>query len=241
MLNPVYAQRQHLIRSLDSTLKVLHVLSHLQSPSLWALFCRITAQAQFPRPREIDARRSLRFWIFMVLLVNASPILSHVSTGPSSASIMLDFVGSGHKPSRQRILALDLLIIFLQFLQIYIAYETSVARTVSPGDYDALAPISLQDDAESAAPKTRPDGLILHVQFRRIIQRLRGPTPPPPDESERDSLPLSMGGAFLGSRRFSIFPRPPRPPRINRPQRTNAQSAQTAPEDQRIPGGMNME
>ncbi|EIN11331.1 hypothetical protein PUNSTDRAFT_141737 [Punctularia strigosozonata HHB-11173 SS5] len=146
-----HAQRQHIIHSIDRLLYQLHTLSFFYSPSIWAYLGRCITQFNFARPREIDSKRSLRFWYALVLLVNISCI-SHAIQGASEGSIMLDFVGIGHKPSKPQLLFLDLLIMFLQTVLVTVAYETSFANDF-PGLPDALAPAVLSTMETPATPQ----------------------------------------------------------------------------------------
>lgn len=71
-----------------------HTLSFFLSPSLLTYLCRTMFQFQFARPREIDPKRSLRFWYFLILLFNVGSVWAHATEGAAKGrSIMLDFIG----------------------------------------------------------------------------------------------------------------------------------------------------
>ena len=78
---------------LDHVLHLLHVLAHLQSPSLWILFFRFISQLQFAGPLISNKKRTLRFWFSIAVLVNIGPIIKHTFTDASTTSSMLDFIG----------------------------------------------------------------------------------------------------------------------------------------------------
>jgi len=113
-------------------------------------------------------------------------------------SIVLDFVGIGHAPSKTHLLFLDLLIIFLEMLLTTIAYETSYLADMPPDTPDPLLPIPT---ASPTLPSTCSDGstkeppappYIMDLSLRLVIDRLRHPHPPPPprDHSGDELLPL---------------------------------------------------
>lgn len=89
-----HAQRQHIIHSLDTTLYQLHTLSFFLSPSLWSYLCRIFAQFQCSKPRDLDATRSLRFFFVIVFTLNLPSLWLHALHRPGEGrSIILDFIG----------------------------------------------------------------------------------------------------------------------------------------------------
>ncbi|KAI5116753.1 hypothetical protein M0805_008366 [Coniferiporia weirii] len=147
-----HAQRKHIVHSLDSLLYQLHTLSFLLAPSLLIFLSRCATQFQFARARELDGRRSLAFWFFLVALVNAGGVWAHAATGgeggggagggPGARAVVLDFVGMGHTPSKLQLLLLDATIIFLQALLTTIAYETSLALALPADVPDPLLPAS---------------------------------------------------------------------------------------------------
>lgn len=106
-----HAQRQHIIHSvrflinfsspsltnlykLDTTLYQLHTLSFFLSPSLWGYLCRIFAQFQCSKPRDLDATRSLRFFFVIVFTLNLPSLWLHAfHRAGEGRSIILDFIG----------------------------------------------------------------------------------------------------------------------------------------------------
>ncbi|CAA7261640.1 unnamed protein product [Cyclocybe aegerita] len=150
-----HVQRQHIIHSLDTLLYQLHTLSFFLSPSLWIYVCRIIAQFQCTRPRELDANRSLRFFYFTVIVLNVPSLWNHSTKGASEGrAIILDFIGmacqrAAHTPSKAQLFLLDISIVFLQLVLTTIAYETSVYYTsaqLEPQDFlwpDPPTPFSI--------------------------------------------------------------------------------------------------
>ncbi|EMD37358.1 hypothetical protein CERSUDRAFT_114032 [Gelatoporia subvermispora B] len=192
-----HAQRQHFIYSLDTLLYQLHTLSFLLSPSIWAFLCRLTVQWQFCRPRELHASRTLRFWFFLIVLFNFGIVWTHAVRGAAQGrSIILDFVGIGHAPSKAHLLFLDFLIIGLEMLLTTVSYETSYLADMPSDTPDTLLPIP---STPTTLPTTSPDNskesalpYMMDFRFSLIIDRLRQPHPPPPprDSSASDLLPL---------------------------------------------------
>ncbi|KAI0368269.1 hypothetical protein BV20DRAFT_998803 [Pilatotrama ljubarskyi] len=208
-----YAQRKHIIRSLNSLLYQLFTISFLLSPRLWSYFCRLLVQIQFVRPREIDAQRSLRFWFICILGNNAPALYNHIVKSPATGrSIILDFVGNDGEPTRALLLFLDFIIIFLQVIITTIAFETSLARDLPPDTPDPLQPEPIPSTPISPLPldgaNAKPTDSTLHeeeteyiidLRLRTILQRLRHPPPVPPPQPTRlsdDLLPLPNTTAF---------------------------------------------
>lgn len=56
--------------------------------------CRIIAQFQCSRPRELDSNRSLRFFYVLVVLLNLVGVVKHANYGVADGrALVLDFVG----------------------------------------------------------------------------------------------------------------------------------------------------
>ncbi|TBU31564.1 hypothetical protein BD309DRAFT_886759 [Dichomitus squalens] len=221
-----HAQRKHIIHSLSSLLYQLHTVSFLLSPRLWPLLCRIATQFQFSRPRDIDSQRSLRFWFILVVLVNLQSFYNHIFKGPAEGrSIILDFVGLAHKPSKVFLLSLDSLIVFLEFILIIIAYETSFVLASPPDTSDPLLPhpippssalsLTLGDpdtkplDSTSAAYNDEPE-YIVDIRLGPLLRRLRNPpTPPPPQQNNPSDelLPLPNTTSFQLSQSLNMLAR----------------------------------
>ncbi|KAI0358673.1 hypothetical protein OH77DRAFT_1502493 [Trametes cingulata] len=208
-----YAQRKHIIHSLNSLLYQLFTISFLLSPRLWSYFCRLLVQVQFVRPREIDAQRSLRFWYFCILCNNAPALYNHIFKNPAAGrSIILDFIGNDGDPTRALLLFLDFVIITLQIVLTTIAFETSLARDLPPDTLDPLQPESIPSTPISPLPldgaNVKPTDSTLHedgteyiidLRFRTMLQRLRHPPPVPPPRTTSLSdelLPLPNTTAF---------------------------------------------
>ncbi|KLO15387.1 hypothetical protein SCHPADRAFT_871150 [Schizopora paradoxa] len=134
-----HAQRKHIIHSLNSLLYQLHTLSFFLAPSIIAYLCRCGTQFQFAKPRDLDGKRSLRFWFVIILLVNMGSVWSHATEGaPEGKTIVLDFVGMGRKPSKAQLLWLDFTIILLECILSTIAFETSLANAMPDDTPDPL-------------------------------------------------------------------------------------------------------
>ncbi|OSD07085.1 hypothetical protein PYCCODRAFT_1456625 [Trametes coccinea BRFM310] len=208
-----YAQRKHIIQSLNSLLYQLHTVSFLLSPRLWAFFCRVLAQFQFARPRDIDSQRSLRFWFFCILCTNVPSLFNHIfKETDAGRSIVLDFVGVDAVPSRALLLFLDFVIILLEFILTTIAFETSLSRDSPPDTPDPLQPQAIPSTPVSPLPfdeaDVKPPELPLHedgteyiidLRLRTLLHRLRHPPPLPPPPRTRlseDLLPLPSTTSF---------------------------------------------
>ncbi|KAJ3517251.1 hypothetical protein NLJ89_g625 [Agrocybe chaxingu] len=253
-----HVQRQHIIHSLDTLLYQLHTLSFFLSPSLWIYVCRIIAQFQCIRPRELDANRSLRFFYFTVIILNVPSLWNHSTKGASEGrAIILDFIGMAHTPSKAQLFLLDISIVFLQLVLTTIAYETSVYYTsaqLEPEDFllpDPPTPFSiplfrLPTEAPPESPIYPPSPspqsktvssahslpYVLDLRFNAIMTRLRTPPPPPPVPSSDSFLPLPNTTPWrLPGLRMLL--------RTGRQIRTTRGTPSTTPTDrQRVPGAM---
>ncbi|KAF8210349.1 hypothetical protein K438DRAFT_151957 [Mycena galopus ATCC 62051] len=209
----LYAQRKHVIQSLDILLYQLHVLAFFISPSAWALFFRLLTQSQCKR--ELDTPWSLRAFFALLISVNILTVWSHATSGASGGkTVILDFIGMAHPPSKFRLLSLDFFIVFLQMLLATIAHETSLAKD---GDRDI--------DSATSTPLA-------------VVARLRNPSPPQPSASalrNLDGLPLPTTAPWptvgnVGWRMLLGIP-PGRPREVNN-ETGNAEEAN------RIPGAL---
>ncbi|RPD53527.1 hypothetical protein L227DRAFT_557527 [Lentinus tigrinus ALCF2SS1-6] len=261
-----HAQRKHIIHSLTSLLYQLHTVSFLLSPRLWPFICRLSTQFQFSRPREIDSQRSLRFWFILIFLVNLQCFYNHVFRGASEGrSIILDFVGIAHKPSKATLLSLDFTIVTLEFILTTIAYETSFIRAMPPDTPDPLQPEPIPaipvsplplngDDTDKSmvsTPSNSGPEYVVDIRLRALLQRLRHPPPPPPPQQPNlsdDLLPLPNTTTFQLTRSLNMLvraraqmreraARTPRPPGETEPQRPERQPGE-AQESRRVPGSM---
>ena len=234
------------------------------------MLCRIATQFQFSRPRDIDSQRSLRFWFILVVLVNLQSFYNHIFKGPAEGrSIILDFVGLGesqcgellwafltvcaaHKPSKAFLLSLDSLIVFLEFILIIVAYETSFVLASPPDTPDPLQPEAIPPTPASPLPIDDPDAkpldstsasydnepeYIVDIQLRPLLQRLRHPPPPPPPQQNinnlnEELLPLPNTTSFQLSQSLNMIVRArarmrERAARAADNQRTTGESART--------------
>ncbi|THH20419.1 hypothetical protein EW146_g952 [Bondarzewia mesenterica] len=195
-----HAQRKHVIDSLETLLYQLHVLSFFLSPSILALVTRSASQFQLSKPRDVDPKRSLRFWFFLIVLFNFGSIWTHALQGAAEGrAIILDFIGMAYKPSKFHLLYLDFLILALSFLITTIAYETSYT-IASPSDIlDPLQPTSSSilpststyQPISSPPSSPQPEGLIIDFHISMMLRHIRNPPPPPPEHpAEVVLLPL---------------------------------------------------
>ncbi|KDR75833.1 hypothetical protein GALMADRAFT_248559 [Galerina marginata CBS 339.88] len=210
-----YAQRLHVIQTLDTLLYQLHTLSFFLSPSIWLYVCRIISQFHCATPRELDPTLSLRFFYAMLVFINVPIFWNHATRGAvEGRAIILDFIGLSYVPSMFQLFTLDSFIIILQLLLITIAYETSVYHASEEADpQDILLPDfpnsftiplfhpSSETLSESPQPSpvlpsdskmpshTHGLPLIIDLRFSSIIAHLRHPPHPPPPP--RSTSPLS--------------------------------------------------
>ncbi|GJE95454.1 hypothetical protein PsYK624_116380 [Phanerochaete sordida] len=202
-----YAQRQHIVGSLERILYQLYAASFFLSPALLPYLCRTFFQFQFASPRDLEPRLSLRFWFILILLFNVSSIWAHATEGPAQGrSVVLDFVGPGSPPTKLHLLCIDFAIIVINMVLTTIAYETSLQSAMPSDTPDPLLPIpprsptaahtifAADEDEEDrhkadAAPESP---YILDLRIGHIYRRLRNPAPPPPERelSSDDLLPL---------------------------------------------------
>ncbi|KAG6845923.1 hypothetical protein H0H87_000729 [Tephrocybe sp. NHM501043] len=175
---------------------------------------RLLSQFQCSKPRDIDpaATPSLRFFFANILLLNSSSIWSHAIQGAAEGrAIVLDFVGMGYAPSKTQLLALDVLIVLLQFILTTIAYETSLYEHSHDTDtHDMLLPIPSplsptpsplftpippstplpMSQHTKAHPPPMISPYVVDLRLAPIIARLRNPPPPPQTTNSDASLPL---------------------------------------------------
>lgn len=245
-----HAQRQHVIVSLERIVYQFHTLSFFLSPSLLTYLCRTMFQFQFARPREIDPKRSLRFWYFLILLFNVGSVWAHATEGAAKGrSIMLDFIGPISPPSKFHLLSLDLAIIILNMVLTSIAFETSLQSAMPSDTPDPLLPLPPPSMPSTPIPDvnlTKPDlalesPYVLDLRLSQVYDRLRNPTPQPPDRdsSADDLLPLPNLTSSRISRTLGILMRA----RARAIQRTRTEAdgnrGQEGAEDRRtVPGGL---
>ncbi|KAJ7346699.1 hypothetical protein DFH08DRAFT_780244 [Mycena albidolilacea] len=239
----LYAQRKHVIQSLDVLLYQLHVLAFFISPSIWTLVFRLLSQSQCSKSRELDTAWSLRTFFALLVSVNIFTVWSHATSGASDGkTVILDFIGMAYPPSKFRLLSLDVFIVFLQMLLASIAYETSFSRddesaasTLLPAANPSSS--TVPDRTKSYPPRTSSPPYVIDLRFGTVIARLRNPLPPPPANRSLDGLPLPntapwpLPASAVGLRMFLGVP-PGRPGReVNEP-------GNTEEANRRIPGAL---
>ncbi|KAJ7462380.1 hypothetical protein B0H11DRAFT_1816315 [Mycena galericulata] len=186
-----YAQRKHIIQSLDILLYQLHVLAFFLSPSIFTLIFRTLSQSQCSKPRELDNAWSLRVFFALLVSLNALAVWNHATSGPSDGkAIILDFIGMASAPSKFRLVSLDVFIVFLQMVLVAIAYETTLAKD----DPNALSPTltsstSLDPDGTKSHPPLPTTPYVIDLSVGAFTSRLRNPLPSP-TPSNLDGLPL---------------------------------------------------
>ncbi|KAJ7045589.1 hypothetical protein C8F04DRAFT_1065387 [Mycena alexandri] len=191
----LYAQRQHIIQSLDILLYELHVLAFFLSPSIWTLIFRVLSQSQCSKPREVDAAWSLRAFFALLICLNSLTVWTHATSGASEGkTVILDFIGLASAPSKFRLLSLDFLIVFLQMVLAAIAYETSLAKdnddsAVPPLSAPSPSPGTVPDRTKPCPPRSSPP-YVLDLRFGTVMTRLRNPLPPAGSTNIVDGLPL---------------------------------------------------
>ncbi|KAF8584827.1 hypothetical protein K439DRAFT_1633229 [Ramaria rubella] len=243
-----HAQRQHIIHSIDGLCYQLFAFSFLLAPSLLQLIARTISQFQFSRARDLDAHRSLKFWIFIICCANTGSVVNHITYHPSDMAsrrgLVLDFVGMAHLPSKTQLLILDIFIIFLQLVLLCIAYETSLSLSLPPETADPLAPSSTcsadLDGTISSLSKTHRSTPILHLRLRPTIRRILDPLPVISTPSDPSDLPLPNTTPF-------IFPSAGFPIQIAFRTRTRAQARREAAANEggdgagrSVPGGLDV-
>ncbi|KAJ3575089.1 hypothetical protein NP233_g1336 [Leucocoprinus birnbaumii] len=213
-----YAQRQHLVNSLDNLARQLFTLSFLLSPSVFIYLSRLLVQFQCVPPGEFESSYPLRFLYGLIFFCNAVVLWIHTVQGASEGrALIIDFIGLSYVPSRMQLLSLDLFIAFLQLLIATISYETqlyyknadadtvdvllpetSTPSTPLTSEYLPLAteyPPSSPSDTDT--PETsitkdsrkNPTPCIIDLRLSQIVDRLRNPAPPP-TQREESLLPL---------------------------------------------------
>ncbi|OBZ68138.1 hypothetical protein A0H81_11864 [Grifola frondosa] len=96
-------------------------------------------------------------------------------------SVILDFVGIAHVPSKLHLLLLDFLIIFLEMVLTTIAYETSLSSEMPPDTPDPLLPIPPNSAPDSTERSKSSQSLsyerpyVIDLHFSTILEHLRHP------------------------------------------------------------------
>ncbi|KAF9033264.1 hypothetical protein BDZ89DRAFT_1111323 [Hymenopellis radicata] len=193
-----YAQRMHIVSTLDALLYQLLVLSFFMSPSIWTLLLRLLVQQQCTRTRELDPSRSLRFYYILILLFNVYATWNHATEGAvQGRGIILDFVGT-YVASKFQLVTLDISIILFQMLLTTIAFEihvienSDVQDTLLPPSPTPTLPISVTEaDGLDVFNQQKTPPYIIDLTFAHILKRLRESTSPVTSAPARESvLPL---------------------------------------------------
>ncbi|ELU40910.1 hypothetical protein AG1IA_05062 [Rhizoctonia solani AG-1 IA] len=143
-----------------------HVLPRsAQSPSpvrkpLTALIARLVAQYRITVLRDVQPTYPLRFHVIILLLITAGPLLRHIFGGIAQGSgVLLDFVGQdilskGVPTHSAHTLAIDLLLLLFQIVQLTISYETARWKPEVP-DPLFTPPLPVPSLQATTTPKPR--------------------------------------------------------------------------------------
>ncbi|KAF9012387.1 hypothetical protein BDQ17DRAFT_1343793 [Cyathus striatus] len=207
-----YAQRRHIIHSLDVLCYQMHTLSFFLSPSIWIIICRLLCQIQCSKPSEVESGRSLRPFLAIVLFFNGPALWNHATQRAAEGrAVVLDFIGMSYAPSKFQLLGLDCFIMFLQMVLTIIAYETTLWQNTKDVDSeDILAPAvptpppssipspstsspsssSMTSNNAKISSTTMESHFVMDLRLGPLIARLRNPTPRPRTSSTDSFLPL---------------------------------------------------
>ncbi|TKA55962.1 hypothetical protein B0A53_01664 [Rhodotorula sp. CCFEE 5036] len=158
-----------LVVSVSTTCHLLALVSYLLSPAHFLILAyRIVLQVQFTLPRRVHANRSLRFFVALWGIQALVAIGLHAITGSQGTKgprgyvqrgLVLDFVV--FTPSTLHLVALDVLLAFLQLVTIVLAFGATVptdldatTSTESSRDYSSL--LGIDDDYEDEAEGRDP-------------------------------------------------------------------------------------
>lgn len=142
--------------------RILSVVAHslIVAIAVIIFVLRLGSQVQLASPRRIHPTRSLRFFVAGWAVVNATSVVLHSIEGSSGTKgehwagkgIILDFIGQGssihtvsycistdaimwivaYYPSTLRLVLLDLVIAFLQFVVLIVAFGEAIRPTPTP-------------------------------------------------------------------------------------------------------------
>jgi hypothetical protein len=104
---------------------------------------------------------------------------------------IVDYIPA-YPPSKFRLLALDVLIVFLQMVLATIAHETSLAKD-NNNSSDTLLPTpnTILPDRSKSYPPMMATPYVIDLSLRTVISRLQHPLPSPnPVNNGLDGLPL---------------------------------------------------
>ncbi|PSR81145.1 hypothetical protein PHLCEN_2v6480 [Hermanssonia centrifuga] len=197
----------------------------------------------------MDSELSLRFWYCLIIIFNVGSVWSHATEGAVQGhSMLLDFIGPGSVPSRLQLLLLDFAIILLNMLLSTIAYETSLQSHMPANTPDPLLPISPLSPSPSELQSEYPpkphqsmvqSQYVLDLRLRPIYERLKNPTPTPPERRNEDLLPLpnTTGWQLPGTIRMLVRAGERARLRTEPP----AQRADVRDDGRTVPGGLDTE
>ncbi|KAJ7217999.1 hypothetical protein GGX14DRAFT_439180 [Mycena pura] len=242
----LYAQRKHVIQSLDILLYQLHVLAFFNSNvvgdahPLTTLIFRVLSQSQCSKPaRESDPAWSLRVLFALLVFLNAIVVWNHATASASDKTVILDLIGIAYIPSTLRLVSLDIFILFLQLLLASISYETSLAADyeADAGSLEISPSASVSGSPKSYPPQASAPPYVMDLRFMTVVARLRGPAPRSASNSRSmDGLPLPNTTPWplpaVGLRMLLGVP----PGRTGRNLDTSAMPE--APDTDRIPGAL---
>ncbi|KAF7288717.1 hypothetical protein HMN09_01377700 [Mycena chlorophos] len=186
MQKRLYAQRKHIIQSLDGLCYQLHVLAFFSTNTdafpLSTLLIRLLSQSQCSKPRELHPGSSLRAFCAVLVFLNLIIIWNHATSTVADKFIILDFIGAAFVPSKLRVISLDVFLLFLQTLTAILSYDTALAKD-RDGDYES--------ETEPVSPSPhKPSAYVLDLHFSTVVAHLRAPRPPAARERGADGLPL---------------------------------------------------
>jgi len=126
----------------------------------------------------------------MVLFFNFPSIWDHALFGAAEGpSLILDFVGLPHQPSKLHLLLLDLVIITFSYVLVTISYEHSLpTANTSETTTSILGPHEPSEHDNPSKAETSP--YIVDLRLGPMVDRIRNPAPPPVERPQEGLLPL---------------------------------------------------
>ncbi|KZO95626.1 hypothetical protein CALVIDRAFT_538022 [Calocera viscosa TUFC12733] len=173
----MHPHRLHVIQSIESVIQTLFLYQYLSDTSLLLFLSRSLFHLHCVNLREWHPARGIRFFAALILLNFGHAAIRH-AWGTLGKTFILDFVGHSSCVSRLHFLLLDLLILILQLVTVYVAWETGHRDTREP---DPLEPVESQSentdflDLEAAEiPRTKHPTLqpVFTLRSRHCWQRL---------------------------------------------------------------------
>lgn len=173
----MHPHRLHVIQSIEATTQTLFLYQYFSDTSLLLFLSRALFHLHCVNLREWHPARSIRFFVALLLVNFWHAVLRHL-WGTSGKTFILDFVGHVSRPSRLHLLMLDVLILALQVVTVYVAWETGHRDLREP---DPLELVEAEDgntdflDLEAAEiPRTKHPTLqpVFTLRYRHCWQRL---------------------------------------------------------------------